>query len=56
MALTLRFLIASFSKILPWSTCKSEWGSECLEYEDGVNNVTTTEMTKKMSPAELYFQ
>lgn len=54
MALTLRFLIASFSKVLPWSYCRKEWAPICLE-----NNVvenSTTNNFQKISPAELYFQ
>ncbi|XP_037825305.1 sodium-dependent nutrient amino acid transporter 1 [Lucilia sericata] len=54
MALTLRFLIASFSKVLPWSYCRKEWGSICLENDLMANN--TTDSLNKMSPAELYFQ
>ncbi|XP_075168702.1 lithium-inducible SLC6 transporter isoform X2 [Haematobia irritans] len=57
MALTLRFLIASFSKILPWSKCKPEWGTECLEYVAGnESNITKDDIIRKMSPAELYFE
>ncbi|KAM7344151.1 lithium-inducible SLC6 transporter [Cochliomyia hominivorax] len=54
MALTLRFLLASFSKVLPWSFCRPEWGSNCLENGFAENN--TTDNVNKMSPAELYFQ
>ncbi|XP_065366659.1 sodium-dependent nutrient amino acid transporter 1 [Calliphora vicina] len=54
MALTLRFLIASFSKVLPWSYCRQEWGAICLENDSMENN--TTDTLNKMSPAELYFQ
>uniref|UniRef100_A0A1I8PHM4 Transporter n=1 Tax=Stomoxys calcitrans TaxID=35570 RepID=A0A1I8PHM4_STOCA len=58
MALTLRFLIASFSKVLPWSKCKPEWGNECLEYElaSGGNTTQDEFVARKMSPAELYFE
>lgn len=54
MALTLRFLIASFSKVLPWSFCRPEWGSMCLENVLEANN--SADNLHKMSPAELYFQ
>ncbi|XP_055907544.1 sodium-dependent nutrient amino acid transporter 1 [Eupeodes corollae] len=50
MALTLRFLVASFSSILPWSYCREEWGDKCLG--GSANNSNST----KMSSAELYFQ
>ncbi|XP_014085724.2 sodium-dependent nutrient amino acid transporter 1 isoform X2 [Bactrocera oleae] len=62
MALTLRFLIASFSKVLPWSYCREEWGDSCLNETTSVAfngtqlNVLSHERQTKMSPAELYFQ
>nr|XP_032292682.1 sodium-dependent nutrient amino acid transporter 1 isoform X3 [Drosophila virilis] len=49
MALTLRFLLASFSAVLPWSSCRESWGSDC--YDGGSVNATG-----KMSPAQLYFE
>ncbi|XP_067627802.1 sodium-dependent nutrient amino acid transporter 1 isoform X2 [Eurosta solidaginis] len=60
MALTLRFLIASFSKVLPWSYCREEWGDICLS-ETALTNGTQNEslahvQQTKMSAAELYFQ
>ena len=54
MALTLRFLISSFSKILPWSYCHKEWDVICLEENIVLND--TVDNLNKMSPAELYFQ
>ncbi|XP_037953510.1 sodium-dependent nutrient amino acid transporter 1-like isoform X2 [Teleopsis dalmanni] len=55
MALTLRFLIASFSKVLPWSFCRSEWGDICLD--EGDYNISTEYINgSRMSSAELYFQ
>uniref|UniRef100_A0A1I8MFW1 Transporter n=1 Tax=Musca domestica TaxID=7370 RepID=A0A1I8MFW1_MUSDO len=57
MALTLRYLIASFSSVLPWSTCKPEWGPQCLEYtQQGENNTSNLNSSGTMSPAELYFE
>ncbi|XP_055856670.1 sodium-dependent nutrient amino acid transporter 1 [Episyrphus balteatus] len=50
MALTFRFLIASFSSVLPWSYCREEWGNKCLNGSDTISNLT------RMSSAELYFQ
>ncbi|XP_039954948.1 sodium-dependent nutrient amino acid transporter 1-like isoform X1 [Bactrocera tryoni] len=56
MALTLRFLIASFSTVLPWSYCREEWGDSCLN-ETASTGVNVTQKTvSKMSSAELYFQ
>uniref|UniRef100_A0A1B0B7D6 Transporter n=1 Tax=Glossina palpalis gambiensis TaxID=67801 RepID=A0A1B0B7D6_9MUSC len=49
MALTLRFLFVAFFPVLPWSYCRPNWGSECLD-ENSIEN-----KTNKISPAELYF-
>ncbi|XP_022222378.1 sodium-dependent nutrient amino acid transporter 1 isoform X1 [Drosophila obscura] len=49
MALTLRFLVASFGSELPWSRCWENWGSDC---HDG----SIVNATGKMSPAQLYFE
>lgn len=53
MALTLRFLLASFSAELPWSSCRESWGSDCL---DGNSSYSASNATGKMSPAQLYFE
>ncbi|EDW72440.1 uncharacterized protein Dwil_GK20711, isoform A [Drosophila willistoni] len=49
MALTLRFLVASFSFVLPWSYCWPSWGGDC---HDGLD----VNATGKLSPAQLYFE
>lgn len=49
MALTLRFLLASFSAELPWSSCRPSWGSDC-------HDVSAANASGKMSPAQLYFE
>lgn len=49
MALTLRYMIASFSDVLPWSYCQEEWADKCLNESSSHSNST------KMSSAELYF-
>ncbi|KAH8254669.1 hypothetical protein KR032_011568 [Drosophila birchii] len=49
MALTLRFLLASFGAELPWSRCWESWGSDCHDGSD-------QNATGKMSPAQLYFE
>nr|XP_016940876.1 sodium-dependent nutrient amino acid transporter 1 isoform X1 [Drosophila suzukii] len=49
MALTLRFLLASFGSELPWSRCWESWGSDC---HDG----SAQNSSGKMSPAQLYFE
>ncbi|EDW02594.1 sodium-dependent nutrient amino acid transporter 1 isoform X1 [Drosophila grimshawi] len=50
MALTLRFLFASFSTVLPWSDCRESWGDDCH------NGSAAPNATGKMSPAQLYFE
>uniref|UniRef100_T1GE70 Sodium-dependent nutrient amino acid transporter 1 n=1 Tax=Megaselia scalaris TaxID=36166 RepID=T1GE70_MEGSC len=54
MALTFRFLIASFSSVLPYSYCWPEWGMECLDDVLNPHQANSTNVTGK-SPAELYF-
>ncbi|XP_053967326.1 sodium-dependent nutrient amino acid transporter 1 isoform X2 [Anastrepha ludens] len=58
MALTLRFLIASFSKVLPWSYCREEWGDSCLNESISMAHASSAHEQRqaKMSSAELYFQ
>ncbi|RLU21304.1 hypothetical protein DMN91_005677 [Ooceraea biroi] len=70
MALTLYYLIASFSAELPWATCLKEWGDTCVdsstkrnhnvdlitaeENVDVLNNLLNSS-TQVQSSAELYF-
>lgn len=42
MALTLYFLIVSFSAELPWSKCREEWGQYCINSGHKVNNSDST--------------
>ncbi|XP_043260671.1 sodium-dependent nutrient amino acid transporter 1-like isoform X2 [Colletes gigas] len=37
MALTLFFLIASFSSELPWAKCREEWGDHCVDSSTKAN-------------------
>ncbi|XP_067207365.1 sodium-dependent nutrient amino acid transporter 1-like isoform X2 [Linepithema humile] len=68
MALTLYYLIASFSAQLPWATCLKEWGDTCIDSSTKKNhNLNATEgntdildnflnsNSKLQSSAELYF-
>ncbi|XP_011635872.1 sodium-dependent nutrient amino acid transporter 1-like [Pogonomyrmex barbatus] len=70
MALTLYYLIASFSVELPWATCLKEWGDTCVDSSTKRNysaDPSTTEghvdvldkflngSSKLQSSAELYF-
>ncbi|XP_012261870.2 sodium-dependent nutrient amino acid transporter 1-like [Athalia rosae] len=53
MALTIYYLFASFSGILPWSYCREEWGDSCVADSSVPSNSNTTE---RWSSAELYFR
>ncbi|XP_067628133.1 sodium-dependent nutrient amino acid transporter 1 [Eurosta solidaginis] len=56
MALTIKYLLASFSEILPWSICEPALGGNCVSmstYNAGsTGNVSRENM---ISSAELYF-
>ncbi|KAH0947338.1 hypothetical protein HN011_003803 [Eciton burchellii] len=64
MALTLYYLIASFSTELPWATCLEEWGDTCIDsstkrnhsvdlVEDDIDNFLNSSQFR--SSAEMYF-
>ncbi|XP_036334373.1 sodium-dependent nutrient amino acid transporter 1 isoform X1 [Rhagoletis pomonella] len=56
MALTIKYLLASFTPLLPWATCQPEWGANCASittYNSSVIGNTSHE--KLVSSAELYF-
>ncbi|XP_014233935.1 sodium-dependent nutrient amino acid transporter 1-like isoform X1 [Trichogramma pretiosum] len=57
MALTLFYLINSFQAELPWSKCRPEWGSNCLDSLRRSLNATAAYPTNvtQYSSAELYF-
>ena len=51
VGLTIRYFIASFSDPLPWSQCKSEWNTTCIDSSiTGVNF-----SARPQSSAEIYF-
>ncbi|XP_002063408.3 sodium-dependent nutrient amino acid transporter 1 [Drosophila willistoni] len=52
MALTIRYLLASFSEVLPWTYCLIEWGSQCVATGASGNG---TDLKHGVSSAELYF-
>ncbi|EDW60494.1 sodium-dependent nutrient amino acid transporter 1 [Drosophila virilis] len=56
MALTLRYFVESFYPTLPWSYCREEWGSSCLDsaphQESAVNG---NQSTVRTTSAEFYF-
>ncbi|EDW09608.2 sodium-dependent nutrient amino acid transporter 1 [Drosophila mojavensis] len=56
MALTIRYLVVSFSEVLPWTYCLAEWGAQCVATGATANdssNISTSLQGK--SSAELYF-
>nr|XP_033187040.1 sodium-dependent nutrient amino acid transporter 1-like [Bombus vancouverensis nearcticus] len=63
MALTLFFLIASFSAELPWAKCREEWADYCVDSSQKIDSesVNVSMFTKllhekeRRSSAELYF-
>ncbi|XP_076240956.1 sodium-dependent nutrient amino acid transporter 1 [Calliopsis andreniformis] len=64
MALTLFYLIASFSAELPWAKCRDEWGEYCRDSSgkenyfhtlEGVSEYNLTNDAQNRSSAELYF-
>ncbi|KAH8405750.1 hypothetical protein KR215_008271, partial [Drosophila sulfurigaster] len=53
MALTIRYLVVSFSEVLPWTYCLVEWGPQCVA--TGVTGSNVTHSGPGISSAELYF-
>jgi solute carrier family 6 amino acid transporter-like protein 5/7/9/14 len=55
MAITMRYLVDSFSAVLPWSECNPMWNVSCYPSSGSMkgSNITWTNDTK--SSAELYF-
>lgn len=52
LALTVRYFVASFASVLPWSLCKEEWGDTCIDSTTkNITNITT----KVSTSAEWYF-
>lgn len=59
MALTLRYLVDSFYATLPWSYCREEWGSTCMDSkitdEDVKLSFKANSTEIKKTSAEFYF-
>ncbi|XP_075166196.1 sodium-dependent nutrient amino acid transporter 1 [Haematobia irritans] len=55
MALTIKYLIASFAEILPWTYCRPEWGAACLATSETIQELNDTATIKRVSSAELFF-
>lgn len=52
LALTVRYFVASFQSVLPWSICQSEWGPTCV---DSTTKNLSNIVTKVSTSAEYYF-
>lgn len=52
MALTIRYFLASFGDPLPWSLCKMEWNTTCVDSNLKMGNFNGT---NAKSSAELFF-
>ncbi|XP_055383332.1 sodium-dependent nutrient amino acid transporter 1 [Condylostylus longicornis] len=59
MGLTVKYLIASFSSILPWAYCLEEWGSNCVNATINDDSVQHDSIDlndgERGSSAEFYF-
>ncbi|XP_036319929.1 sodium-dependent nutrient amino acid transporter 1 isoform X2 [Rhagoletis pomonella] len=58
LALTLYYLVVSCQSLLPWTQCRSEWGSSCVDsYSTGSANVISVANStiQLQSSSELYF-
>ncbi|XP_064537865.1 sodium-dependent nutrient amino acid transporter 1 [Drosophila montana] len=56
MALTLRYFVESFYPTLPWSYCREEWGSSCLDSAPHQESVVNgNQSTVRTTSAEFYF-
>ncbi|GAB0095809.1 Transporter [Sergentomyia squamirostris] len=52
IGLTLNYLVSSFQSELPWSSCREEWGENCV---DSKPNPNQKNITNGVSSSELYF-
>ncbi|XP_073829598.1 sodium-dependent nutrient amino acid transporter 1-like [Musca autumnalis] len=57
LALTLYYFVASFYNPLPWSYCREEWGSNCVDsYSKASNGNNFTALSDRLtSSSEMYF-
>ena len=53
MAVTLRYLLASFKSVLPWSTCVSSYGENCIPSRD--TNTSIAYSNESRASASYYF-
>lgn len=54
LAITFRYLVASFSAVLPWAKCDPSWPN-CID-SDFVGQIVSNASIKPKASAELYFQ
>lgn len=52
LALTVRYFLASFKSVLPWSECLDEWGPTCVDSTTKNISAITQKIT---TSAEFYF-
>lgn len=59
LALTIRYFIASFNSLLPWSECKEEWVNvTCIDSSAKglMENISESKLSERIkTSAELYF-
>lgn len=57
MALTLRYFVDSFYPTLPWSYCREEWGTECLDSgpQEASRATSLAGSGVRTTSAEFYF-
>lgn len=53
MGITIMYLISSFMSPLPWSYCRDDWGSNCIDSASAGSNLT---IAGNISSAEIYFK
>lgn len=53
MGLTIMYLLSSFMSPLPWSYCREDFGSNCIDSVSARSNITSS---ANMSSAEIYFK
>lgn len=55
MGLTLKYLYDSFSVVLPWATCREEWGPCMPAVDDNTTLLDVNSTGMLSSSADLYF-
>lgn len=54
LALIIRYFVSSFYPVLPWSYCKPEWGTMCID-SAGQKDPNSTQTNHSTTSAEFYF-